>query len=100
MLLSNKVRNLLQQNMNNQNFSLLPHGGPEDDRERRDISFDRYNRYDTCIGMDQIITGFFKWSERYISNCSGQKNKFHQKNRMAKWRDILSKGTGLKLAFK
>ena len=76
------------------NFSFLPHGGPEDDRKRRDLSFQRYNRDDTCIGMNQIITGFSKWSERYISACSGQKNKFHQRNRMAKWRDILSKGKG------
>ena len=75
-------------------FSMLrlPHGGPESDRERRDIEFDRYNREDPCIGMKQIITGFSKWSERYISTCSGQKNYSHQANRMAKWSDILNTG--------
>ena len=77
----------------------MPHGGSSDDRERRDISFERYSRYDTCVGMNQIITGFTKWSERYISECSGQKNKSSQAKRMAKWRDILSKGKGLKLFF-
>ena len=70
----------------------LPHGGPSDDRKRRDAEFDRYNRDDPCVGMKQIITGFSKWSDRYISSCSGQKNHQHQAKRMQKWRDILNKG--------
>ena len=73
-------------------FSLLPHGGPETHRERRDFSFDRYDREEPCIGMKQILTGFEKWSDRYISSCSGQKNHSHQKKRITKWRYILSEG--------
>ena len=60
----------------------LPHGGPSDDRKRRDAEFDRYDRVNPCKGMKQLITGFSKWSERYISSCSGQKNYQHQANRM------------------
>ena len=70
----------------------LPHGGPESDRERRDLSFDRYDRENPCTGMKQIITGFSKWSNRYISTCSGQKNYSHQIKRMTKWRGILNEG--------
>ena len=74
-------------------YSSLQHGGPEnDDRERRDIDYERYDRDDPCIGMKQIITGFSKWSARYISACSGQKNNYHQAKRMPKWRTVLIKG--------
>ena len=72
----------------------LPHGGPENDRERRDLSFERLDRDDPCKGMKQIITGFSKWSERYISSCPGQKNYSHQTKRMTKWGRILRKGKG------
>ena len=70
----------------------LPHGGPSDDRKRRDAEFDRYDRENPCTGMKQLITGFEKWTERYISSCSGQKNYSHQAKRMAKWGNIMSKG--------
>ena len=70
----------------------MPHGGPENDRERRDLSFDRYDRDAPCRGMHQIITGFSKWSDRYISTCSGQMNYSYQTNRMKKWRGILGQG--------
>ena len=79
------------------NFILsLPHGGP-DYRKKRDIgdrfeSVDRYDRENPCIGMKQIITGFSKWSDRYISSCNGQKKHSHQTKRMTKWGNILSKG--------
>ena len=72
--------------------NLLPHGGPSDDRKRRDAEFDRYDRVNPCKGMKQLITGFTKWSERYISSCSGQKNYQHQANRMQKWGDIMNTG--------
>ena len=75
-------------------FSALPHGVPADDRERRDLSFDRYNRENPCIGMKQIITGFSKWSDRYISKCSGQKNHSYQSKRMSKWGGIMNTGRG------
>ena len=70
----------------------LPHGGPSDDRKKRDAEFDRYDRENPCTGMKQLITGFEKWTERYISSCSGQKNYSHQAKRMAKWGNIMSKG--------
>ena len=49
----------------------IQHGGPEgaDDRKRRDI--ERYDPTNPCRGMKQLITGFSKWSDRYISQCSG-----------------------------
>ena len=68
----------------------LPHGGPE--RKRReddDLDFDRYNREDPSVGIKQITTGYRKWAERYISQCSGQKNYAHQVNRMNRWNQKL-----------
>ena len=67
----------------------LPHGGPSDDRKRRDAEFDRYNREDPKVGIQQITTGFRKWAERYLSECSGQKTYNHQVNRMNKWNAAL-----------
>ena len=78
----------------------MPHGGPENDRERRDLSFDRYDRENPCKGIKQIITGFSKWIDRYISTCLGQKNHSHQTKRMMKWGSILSRGKGSKLKKK
>ena len=78
-------------------LSRLTHGGQDSERKRRDISFDRYDREDPCLGMKQIITGFSKWSTRYISSCSGQKNHSHQVKRKKKWADILNKGKGLNM---
>merc|ERR1712039_926075 len=66
----------------------LPHGGPE--RKRRDLDdVDRYNREDPVEGTKQITTGFRKWAERYISQCSGQRQYQHQINRMNKWNSLL-----------
>ena len=70
----------------------LPHGGPSGDRKRRDAEFDRYDRVNPCKGMKQLITGFSKWADRYISSCSGQKTYQYQSNRMQKWGGILNKG--------
>ena len=64
----------------------LPHGGP---RERRDVDEIRYNREDPKEGVKQLTTGFRKWAERYISQCSGQKNSQFQVNRMEKWNSVL-----------
>ena len=72
----------------------LEHGAPNDERKRRDLDFDRYNREDPCIGMKQIITGFRKWSERYLSKCRGQKNNKHQANRLAYWSIRWNRGKG------
>merc|ERR1712176_604282 len=66
----------------------LPHGGPE--RKRRVLDdVDRYNREDPVEGTKQITTGFRKWAERYISQCSGQRQYQHQINRMNKWNSLL-----------
>ena len=68
----------------------LPHGGPADDRKRRDASdVDRYDREDPAVGIKQLTTGFSKWAQRYISQCSGQKNYQHQVIRMDKWNGLL-----------
>ena len=68
------------------------HGGPAAaERKRREASsdLDRYNREDPVEGTKQITTGFRKWAERYISQCSGQRQYQHQINRMAKWNNLL-----------
>ena len=63
-----------------------------EDRKRRDIDIgDRYDREDPCRGIKQLTTGFANWVERYIPNCSGQRNHSHQINRMKKWGDRLQK---------
>ena len=73
-------------------FNFSEHGG----RDRRDAldSVDRYDREDPCKGMKQILTGFSKWSDRYISECSGQRTMKHQKNRMIKWGGIMNSVMG------
>ena len=66
----------------------LPHGGPA--RKRRDEeSIERYNREDPVKGVKQLTTGYRKWAERYLSQCSGQKNHRHQIKRMNKWNEKL-----------
>lgn len=73
--------------------SSIMHGGPDNNRQRRDL--ERYDREDPCKGIKQIITGFSKWSDRYISSCPGQKNRQWQKKRMIKWEEDLNKGQDL-----
>merc|ERR1712115_127060 len=68
----------------------LPHG-PEERKRRSDDEFDRYNREDPSEGIKQITTGYRKWAERYLSQCSGQKQYQHQINRMNKWNSILQR---------
>jgi len=74
------------------NLNFSEHGG----RDRRDAldNVDRYDREDPCKGMKQILTGFSKWSDRYISECSGQRTMQHQKKRMVKWGGIMNSVTG------
>merc|ERR1711962_1680377 len=50
---------------------------------------DRYDREDPAVGIKQLTTGFSKWAQRYISQCSGQKNYQHQVIRMDKWNGLL-----------
>ena len=75
------------------NKEQLPHGGPEpeNDRKRRDADFDvdRYNRAEPDKGIKQLTTGFRKWAERYIAECTGQRVRQHQIKRMNKWNDLL-----------
>ena len=67
----------------------MPHGGPSDDRKRREADVDRYDREDPAVGIKQLTTGFSKWADRYLSQCSGQRNYKYQVNRMAKWNSEL-----------
>ena len=62
-------------------------------RQRREVTLERYDRENPCKGIKQLLTGFSKWSDRYIASCSGQKNRQSQPNRMIKWEGILNKGT-------
>ena len=65
-----------------------PHGGPA--RKRRSDDFeDRYDREDPVVGIKQITTGYRKWAERYLSQCSGQRDYSFQVNRMNRWNDKL-----------
>ena len=41
------------------------------------------------IHVKQLTTGFANWVDRYIPNCSGQRDHSHQINRMNKWGDRL-----------
>ena len=63
----------------------LPHGGPSERKRRADDEDFRYNREDPCHGAKQITTGFRKWAERYLSQCSGQRNSQFQVRRMNRW---------------
>merc|ERR1711937_432257 len=71
-----------------------PHGGPEsdaeEDRKRRDLDIlDRYDRTDPAVGTKQITTGFRKWAQRFLSECSGQRQYSYQVNRMNMWNNKL-----------
>ena len=62
----------------------------EEDRKRRDIDVgDRYDRENPCRGVKQLTTGFANWVDRYIPNCSGQRDHSQQINRMKKWGERL-----------
>ena len=68
----------------------LPHGGPSDDRRRRDADdVDRYDRENPSEGIKQLTTGFSKWAQRYLSQCSGQRNYNYQVSRMSRWNSAL-----------
>ena len=77
--------------------NMLPHGGPETDRERRDIDLERFDRENPCIGIKNILTGFSKWSARYLASCSGQRSFKYQTKRMIKWDKLFYEGKGLKI---
>lgn len=69
----------------------LPHGGPAPKNEPwMGIEDDlRYDRENPMSGIKQITTGFRKWAERYLSECSGQKTYHYQVNRMTRWNQVL-----------
>ena len=66
-------------------------------RRRRDLvslddilrASERYNKAVPEEGVKQITTGFRKWAERYLGNCSGQRNYSYQMNRMNRWNAAL-----------
>ena len=68
----------------------LPNGGPRARRETDDDEIElRYDRDDPTNGVRQITTGFKKWAERYIADCSGHRRYQHQLARMDKWNEAL-----------
>ena len=80
-----------------------PHGGPSpgaaNGRKKRADDYDydefwgddelRYDRTDPTIGTKQITTGFRKWAQRFMSQCSGQRVYEYQIKRMGKWNGLL-----------
>ena len=62
------------------------HGGPE--RKRREAEEERLSG-NPVKAVRQITTGYKKWAERYLSQCSGQRQYQHQVNRMTKWNNLL-----------
>jgi hypothetical protein len=88
----------------------LPHGGPDPDphlrpngkpRQRRSTDDDdyedgdgsllRYDKNNPMTGIRQITTGYRKWAQRFINECSGQRKNNFQVKRMRKWFDRLGK---------
>ena len=53
--------------------------------EEGNAPWDRYNREDPSVGAKQLTTGYRKWAERYISQCSGQRLYSHQVNFRTSW---------------
>ena len=39
--------------------------------------------------INQITSGFTKWSKRFLVNCRGQERNQHQQKRMEKWNRLL-----------
>ena len=78
-----------EQRCGHYNEDQLPHGGPADRKRRSNDEWDRYNREDPAEGTKQITTGYRKWAERYISQCSGQRAYQYQVQRMNKWNALL-----------
>ena len=67
----------------------LPHGGPERKRRSDDeLDVERLSNH-PAKAITQITTGFRKWAERYLSQCSGQRNSQYQVNRKTRWNAIL-----------
>lgn len=69
-----------------------PDGGPRARRAAEAAEMDelRYNREDPKIATAQLLSGFEKWAERYLAECSGQpRNYQHQIKRMARWNSKL-----------
>lgn len=61
------------------------------DYEDEDGSLARYDKTNPMTGIRQITTGYRKWAQRYINECSGQRKNNYQVNRMRKWFERLGK---------
>ena len=77
----------------------LPHGGPERKRREAAVDVERFNLMDPKIAVTQLTTGYRKWAERYLSQCSGQRQYQLQVNRMNKWNDLLIKHLSIPQQF-
>ena len=79
----------------------LPNGGPRPtNRKRRTIDFEshsrtpdddvfstRYDKTNPAEGINDIITGFKKWAQRYLADCKLQPGR--QEHRLNKWREVM-----------
>ena len=82
------------------NEDQLPHGGPERKRREDDDDFDWLDSMERggserlasypLLAIRQTTTGYKKWAQRYLSQCSGQKKHNFIVNRMKKWNRILT----------
>jgi hypothetical protein len=75
----------------------LPHGGRNrrDDEQDYDYEDDtgdllRYDKDDPIRGLKQIMTGYRKWSTRYISECPGERNEKNHSTRAKTLHDKIS----------
>merc|ERR1711970_77703 len=67
------------------------HGGPERRKRRSGEACEaddvtcifRYNKHNPMLGLQQIMTGYRKWAERYVSRCMLQPGR--QRDRANKW---------------
>ena len=59
--------------------------------EDEDGSLARYDKANPMTGIRQITTGYRKWAQRFINECSGQRKNNYQVSRMRRWFDKLGK---------
>ena len=55
-----------------------------------DVEYDIDN---PCGAITELLNGYSNWTTRYISECNGQKNRSHQRNRFERWNNMWNKGT-------
>ena len=66
----------------------------DETNEKIDVEYDISK---PCHAIDELMKGYMKWVDRYISLCNGQENKSHQEIRLEKWNSMLDIGKRLNL---